>query len=430
MTTQVPFTYAQQLLVGLEQAVPGSVLNSTFIVRAAYRIEHEVDTEVLRRAVDDVVARHDALRTIVTREPDGGLRAEVRDPMPGRLLVHDVDDEDAFLAMATDSAYPCDEPPLLWVHLGRCGNDASLLVIVAHHLASDAWSRPLLARDLSDAYTARLRGGASADADADADADVMRYAEVAADDYSPAWEKTITDALPFWRNQLDGVAELAMPVPTPGTRGNQRTARFTVPDPLWRCLGRVARRRKTTPFTLLLTAFAASVWAGHDDAVVPIITAGRKPSEWYTVGFMLNLLWLRITTADPTDLDELSRQADRVCREAYRHDVPLLRVLPESPELTAVVFDPSEVVERTYPVFQLIPKSPFAPAADDPALVLTPVPEERQPAPVMPVHLLWSMRVDDEVIGVVTYEANMFGQEWVTEKIAAFLRVLERLAHA
>ncbi|NUP82903.1 MAG: hypothetical protein HOV96_35735, partial [Nonomuraea sp.] len=82
------------------------------------------------------------------------------------------------------------------------------------------------------------------------------------------------------------------------------------------------------------------------------------------------------------------------------------------------------------PVFQLIPKSPFAPTADDPALLLTPVPEERQPAPVMPVHLLWSMRVDEEVVGIVGYEAEMFGQEWVAEKVDGFLRVLERLADA
>ncbi|MFF0864027.1 condensation domain-containing protein [Nonomuraea sp. NPDC003560] len=424
MTTEIPFTYAQQLLLGLEQAVPGSVVNSTFIVRAAYRVAHEVDAGVLRLAVDDVVARHDALRTAVSRDPDGEIRARVHESAPGRLLVHDVDDEDAFLAMATGSAYPPEEPPLLWVHLGRCADGTSLLVIVAHHLTSDAWSLPLLARDLSDAYTARLRGGPPPGSA------VMGYAEVAADDFSPAWERTITDALPYWKERLDGVAELAMPVPTPGRRGDQRTCRFTVPGPLWRDLGRVARRRRTTPFTLLLTAFTASVWAGRHDAVVPVITAGRKPSEWYTAGFMLNMLWLRITTGDPADLDELSRRADEACRAAYRHDVPLLRVLPEAPELAAVMFDPSEVVERTFPVFQLIPRTPFAPTAEDPALVLTPVPEERQPAPVMPVHLLWSMRVDEEVVGIVSYEAAMFGRDWVEAKVAGFLRVLERLADA
>ncbi|MEU8322438.1 condensation domain-containing protein [Nonomuraea sp. NPDC048881] len=424
MTTEIPFTYAQQLLLGLEQAVPGSVVNSTFIVRAAYRVAHEVDAGVLRLAVDDVVARHDALRTAVSRDPDGEVRARVHESAPGRLLVHDVDDEDAFLAMATGSAYPPEEPPLLWVHLGRCADGTSLLVIVAHHLTSDAWSLPLLARDLSDAYTARLRGGPPPGSA------VMGYAEVAADDFSPAWERTITDALPYWKERLDGVAELAMPVPTPGRRGDQRTCRFPVPGPLWRDLGRVARRRRTTPFTLLLTAFTASVWAGRHDAVVPVITAGRKPSEWYTAGFMLNMLWLRITTGDPADLDELSRRADEACRAAYRHDVPLLRVLPEAPELAAVMFDPSEVVERTFPVFQLIPRTPFAPTAEDPALVLTPVPEERQPAPVMPVHLLWSMRVDEEVVGIVAYEAAMFGRDWVEAKVAGFLRVLERLADA
>ncbi|GAA3158491.1 MULTISPECIES: condensation domain-containing protein [Nonomuraea] len=427
MTTEIPFTYAQQLLLGLELAVPGSVLNPAFIVRAAYRVAHDLDEDVLRQAVDDVVARHDALRTAVVRDAGQSIKAHVHDSVPGRLLVHDVDDvddEDAFLAMATNAAYPPDEPPLLWVHLGRCADGTSLLVIVTHHLVSDAWSLTLLARDLADAYTARLRGGPPPGSQ------VLGYAEVAADDFSPSWEKTITDALPYWKDQLDGVADLALPVPTPGRRGEQRTCRFTVPDELWRRLGRVARRRRTTPFTLLLTAFTASVWAGRRDAVVPIITAGRKPSEWYTAGFMLNLLWLRITTENPGDLDELSRRADEVCRAAYRHDVPLLRVLPEAPDLTALIFDPAEVVERTFPVFQLIPKSPFAPTADDPALLLTPVPEERQPAPVMPLHLLWSMRVDEEVVGIVSCEAEMFGQEWVEEKIAGFLSVLERLADA
>ncbi|MEV5324440.1 condensation domain-containing protein [Nonomuraea sp. NPDC052634] len=320
--------------------------------------------------------------------------------------------------------YPPDEPPLLWVHMGRCADGTSLLVIVTHHVVSDAWSLTLLARDLSDAYTARLRGGPPLDSG------VLSYAEVAADDHSPAWERTITDALPYWKDRLTGVADLALPVPTPGRRGEQHTRRFTVPAALWRRLGEVARRRRTTPFPLLLTAFAAAVWAGRREAVVPIITAGRKPSEWYTAGFMLNLLWLRLTAGDPGDLDELSRRADAECRAAYRHDVPLLRVLPEAPDLTASIFDPSEIVERTFPVFQLIPKSPFAPAAGDPALLLTPVPEERQPAPVMPLHLLWSMRVDEEVTGIVTYEAEMFGGDWVAEKIGAFLSALERLADA
>jgi hypothetical protein len=48
----------------------------------------------------------------------------------------------------------------------------------------------------------------------------------------------------------------------------------------------------------------------------------------------------------------------------------------------------------------------------------------------MPLHLLWSMRVDEEVVGIVSCEAEMFGQEWVEEKIAGFLSVLERLADA
>jgi condensation enzyme len=419
--TRAPLTYAQQLVLRLERAVPGSVLGPRFLVRAAYTVRHGIDQVALRAAVDDVVARHDALRTVIA----GGLddpHLRVLPPMPGRLITQDVTDVDAFLAEVSDADYPVDEPPLLWVRLGRCADGSSVLVIVAHHLAADAWSLPLLARDLVDAYTARVRGGEPLGAD------VMQYAAVAEDDFSPGWQATIEQALPYWRERLAGTAGLSIEVPTPAPAGSQVTRRFRVPAELRPRLVTAARRAKTTPATLLFTAFVAAMFPDRADVVVPVVTAGRQPSEWHTVGMMVNVLWMRVTRDDPSDLRETLRRVDRACREAYGRDIPLLRVLREAPELASVAFRPAEIIERTFPAFQVIPASPITPNSPDPELVLEAIAEDRQPGLPAPASLAWSMRLDDVINGYVTYDGNLFGPEWIDERVEGYLRVLAELA--
>ncbi|MBB5872711.1 hypothetical protein F4553_006145 [Allocatelliglobosispora scoriae] len=415
--TQAPLTYAQQLVLRLEQGTPGSVLGPRFLVRVAFTVRHEIDLEVLRQAVGDVVARHDALRTIVTAD---GLR--VLPPMPGRLIVEEIDDVDAFLARASEDDYPSGEPPLLWVRLGRCTGGESILVIVAHHIAADGWSLPLLARDLVDAYTGRSRGGEPFEAD------VMQYASVAEDDFSDDWQATISRALPYWRERLVGTEQLMLPVPTPAPPGPQSTIRFRIPAELWPRLVTAARRSRTTPATMLFTAFVATIYPDQRDVVVPIITSGRQPSEWYTVGLMINVLWLRVTRDDPADLRETLRRADRTCREAYAHDIPLLRVLGEAPGLAKVAFRPRPVIEATYPAFQVIPTSPIGPVSSDPTLVLEPIAEDRQPGLPAPASLAWSMRLDETVNGYVTFDSHLYSPEWIDEHIERYLMVLAELA--
>jgi hypothetical protein len=421
--THAPLSYAQQLVLRLERNVPGSILGPRFLVRAPYTVRHDIDLDALRAAVDDVVARHDALRTVIAGSLDDP-QLRVLAPMPGRLIMQDVAEVDAFLAEVSDADYPADEPPLLWVRLGRCADGSSVLVIVAHHLAADGWSLPLLARDLVDAYTARVRGGAPLGAD------VMQYAEVAEDDFSPTWQATIERALPYWRERLAGTAGLSTEVPTPGPVGAQVTQRFRVPPELRTRLTTAARRARTTPATMLFTAFVAALFPDRSDVVVPVVTAGRKPSEWHTVGMMVNVLWIRVTRDDPSDLRETLRRADRACREAYGRDIPMLRVLAESPELASVAFRPTAIIERAFPAFQVIPASPITPNSDSPELVLEAIAEDRQPGLPAPASLAWSMRLDEVINGYVTYDSNLFGAEWINERVESYLRVLAELADA
>ena len=116
-----PLTYAQQLLDELERWSPGRVVGPRSVLSAAYRIPGDVDVAVLRAALDDLVARHGALRTVVVTD---GTRSyqQVQPPMPAVLAVTALrsgDTPDRFLATISRLAHPVDALPRLWAYLGQ-----------------------------------------------------------------------------------------------------------------------------------------------------------------------------------------------------------------------------------------------------------------------------------------------------------------------
>ncbi|ATL25756.1 condensation domain-containing protein [Streptomyces formicae] len=414
-------TYAQELLGLVESLLPGTVLQPGFLVRAAYRVSGTVDERVLRRALDDVVARHGALRTLLLRD-GGALRQRVLPPMPSRLAVTRLGPGrsfDEWIAEVALRPHPCDEPPLLWADLGRKGDEA-VLVLVAHHIAADAWSQDVLARDVVTAYSARLRG------DPPLSADVMQYADIAAEDHGDKWQARIGQALPYWRDRLTAVEGLGLPAETPDAApGPTAVHSFRIDSELRDAVRLTARHGRTTPFTLLLTAFVGALLP-PGDALVPVITAGRIPSEWDTVGFLLNVLQIQIEHSgahDPEALRELCPRVDRRCREAYANDIPLIRVLEQSPQLLELM----TARDLVAPVFQVIVRSPVRPATRTPALALDRLTLDSQSALPMPLPFFWTMRWDDEPGGYITYDTHLFSTVWMERAVATYLDALTGL---
>ncbi|MCF3121146.1 hypothetical protein IPZ68_15775 [Streptomyces arenae] len=418
-------TYAQDLLDLVETLLPGTVHQPGFLVRAAYRVPGPVDERILRQALDDVVARHGALRTQLVHE-DGALRQRVLPPMPARLTVdllapgESVDD---WIAEVTTRPHPSDEPPLLWAYLGRrdgaqgAGEEA-VLVLVAHHIAADAWSQDVLERDLAAAYTARLHGRGALPAD------VMQYADIAVEDRSDKWQARIGEALPYWRDRLTGAEGLGLPAEHPDAApGPTAVHPFRIDDGLRDAVRNTARRGRTTPFTLLLTAFVGALLP-PGDAMVPVITAGRIPSEWHTVGFLLNVLQIRVDNPGPGGLAELRPRVDSRCREAYANDIPLIPVLRQNPQLLGRM----TARDRVAPAFQMIVRPPTRASREPSALALDRMPLDTQPPLPIPLPFLWTMRWDDEPGGYVTYDAHLFGAAWMERAVATYLDALTELA--
>ncbi len=134
-----------------------------FVVARSLRVKGEVNTSALQEALDDVAARHEILRTVVVRDAEPPYQ-QIHRPSPVPLRVRalpNVADQsrDAYaedlLIEAEQSSMNVEDLPLLRADLSTFDDRDSVLTVVSHHTASDAWSMQLIIRDLAACYTAR-----------------------------------------------------------------------------------------------------------------------------------------------------------------------------------------------------------------------------------------------------------------------------------
>ena len=159
---RVPLSFAQQRLWFIAQLEGPSALYNNPV---ALRLTGELNARALGAALADVVviAKHEVLRTVFPA--DGGQPyQQILDPagLEWGLEPLAVIEDDLAAVVAGICGEPFDlasQVPLR-ARLLRLGAGEHVLVVVIHHIATDAWSAGLLARDLSVAYTARCQGEA------------------------------------------------------------------------------------------------------------------------------------------------------------------------------------------------------------------------------------------------------------------------------
>ncbi|MFJ4645801.1 amino acid adenylation domain-containing protein [Streptomyces bobili] len=323
--TRPPLSYAQRRMWVLNR-LEGTA--GAYHLPWTLRLTGPLDRKVLQAALNDVVARHEALRTVFP-EADGEPYQRVLETAEAPLAA--VGDLGEFVARGFDLAT---ELPLR-AGLSTVGDEEHLLAVVIHHIAADGWSNAVLARDLGTAYRARLDGTAPR----------FTPLPVQYPDYA-LWQRDLlgdeddpgslaAEQLGFWRKALDGLPdELQLPAdqPRPAVASYRgATVGFTVPAATHRRAAALAARSGASLFMVLQAALAAlyaKLGAGQD---VPLGTpvAGRTDEALDDlVGFFVNTLVLRTdVSGDPTftDLVDRVRTTDLA---AYAHqDVPFEKLV-------------------------------------------------------------------------------------------------------
>lgn len=330
-----PVSFAQQRLWFLDQLVPG---NAFYNVPAALRLDAALDVAVLQRSLNEIVHRHEALRTTFT-VVDGLPRQRVAPALAIALPVRDLcglalaAQQAEAVRLATEEArapFDLARGPLIRGTLLRL-SDEHIFLLTMHHVISDGWSMGVLFRELSALYQAFRAGQPSPLRELP-----IQYADFVA--WQREWLKgdALSTQLAYWRRQLADLPPLPLPVDhdRPGAvsfRGARHF--FRLPDGLRNPLLELGRQQSATLFMVLLAAFQTLLhrYTGQDDIFVgsPIANRTRAETEGL-IGFFVNTLVLRVDCSDdPTFLDLLGR-VRQVAVQAYSHqDLPFERLVEE-----------------------------------------------------------------------------------------------------
>ncbi|WP_437081354.1 amino acid adenylation domain-containing protein [Streptomyces sp. enrichment culture] len=332
---RIPLSAAQNRLWFLDK-LEGA--NATYNIPVAFRITGDLDAAVLEQALNDVVVRHESLRTVFREFVDGPAQVVLGTDVVDVTLHRVACCADTLASALRDAGrYAFDlaaELPLRPT-LFTVGPDEHVLLLLVHHIASDGTSMGPLGHDLKTAFRARLQGRAPAWS-----ALPVQYADYA------LWQRDLLGSeddptslvsrqLDFWKRTLDGIPdqlELPYDRPRPTVAGHHGdTVPLSIDAGLHRALLTLARETGTTLFMVLqagLAALLTRLGAGTD---IPLGTpvAGRTDEALDDlVGFFVNTLVLRNdTSGDPTFRDLLARTR-ATDLAAYSHqDVPFERLV-------------------------------------------------------------------------------------------------------
>jgi len=349
----LPLSFAQQRLWFLHQMEPESPF---YNIPAGVRLTGALDVDALRRALGEIVHRHESLRTTFAATADGSV--QVVHPQGDRgqgtgdgehggfhLPVYDLRaDPDAeaearrIARMEAETPFDLTRDLLLRAVLVRVAEDEHLLVLNLHHVAGDGWSVGVLFRELAALYAAFRAGEPSPLPDLP-----VQYADFAV--WQREWlrEEVLEAQLAYWRGRLAGapaVLELPTDRPRPATQSYRgAVVPFDVPAGLAARLREAARRADATPFMVLLAGFGLLIHrlSGRDDVVVGSPIAGRVRREVEgMIGFFVNTMALRTDLSGDPSFARLIARVRETTLDAYAHqDLPFERVVEElQPERT------------------------------------------------------------------------------------------------
>ncbi|MFD3838109.1 amino acid adenylation domain-containing protein [Streptomyces sp. NPDC058642] len=321
----VPLSSAQARLWFLHRLEGPS---PTYNIHTAVRLTGPLDPDALRQALQDVVGRHEALRTVFP-DRDGVPRQEVVADavVPFAVVACEPDALDAQLREAAAHSFALDAEIPVRATLYALAPAEHVLFLLVHHIATDGWSADPLLADLERAYAARLRGEPPGWPPLP-----VQYA-----DYT-LWQRELAGSegeLDYWTSQLAGLPEeLQLPVdrPRPAVHSyDAGAADFTVDADTHRALRDLATEAGGTVFMALQAALAvllSRLGAGHD---IPLGTpvAGRGDAALDDlVGLFVNTLVLRTdVSGDPTYRTLLARVREADV-DAYAHqDLPFERLV-------------------------------------------------------------------------------------------------------
>ena len=411
-TDEPLLSFGQQRLWALEQLEsPGAAYH----IPAAFRLRGSLDADALERALNNVAARHEVLRTYF---PVRDGRADVRlVPNLGRMIRNDVGQGalDDRLREFVLTPFDLTTGPLVRSALFRIADDDHVFVVVMHHLVSDGWSAAILANELRESY-ANTR---------DLPALPFQYSDYAAWQRETLSGPALDRLTTYWTESLrDAPPAIELPIfgARPATQSYKGAVlEFQIDAAHRDRLTALARREGVTLYMVLLAAYATvlSRWSGQSDLVIGTPMANRSEGTDALVGFFVNTLPLRFRVHGGMTFRDLLAHVRDTALGAFDH-----QALPFE-RLVDIVNPPRNPAAS--PIFQVL-FTYQAEAADLtlPGIDVTPI-----RAPHATAKFDVTMAIDDRPSGLdgyIEYGADLFDEDAIAGVRDRFTAILDAMA--
>jgi amino acid adenylation domain-containing protein len=330
----IPLSYTQQRVWFIDRLTPGG---SAYSIPASVRIQGSLNLVVLERVLQEIVSRHESLRTrieVVDGEPRQVIQDRISMPLPVIDLGSSPEEEQETAARRLarseiQKPFDLQTGPLVRGCLLKLAEQDHVLVVTMHHVVSDGWSLGILVREVSALYKAFSAGERSPLAELH-----IQYA-----DYS-VWQrewvsgKMLEQQLDYWKRQLAEVSVLDLPTDFPrpllqSQKGD--TIEFNVSAELTVKLKQLSLQQGTTLYMTLLAAFQTllSRYSRQQDIATGSPIAGRSRTETENlIGFFVNTLVLRTDLSGSLTFATLLQRVKKSTLEAYAHqDVPFEKLV-------------------------------------------------------------------------------------------------------
>ncbi|NUM34973.1 MAG: amino acid adenylation domain-containing protein [Candidatus Brocadiae bacterium] len=332
---EIPLSFAQQRLWFLDKMDPGI---AAYNIPAFVALEGEISIEILEKSIQEIIRRHEALRTIFLEE-EGNPRQAILPYRPFALEVVNLkhinpqEREKSILERALEEArnpFDLATYPLFRIILWKIGEQNYRLLINIHHIISDGWSISIFLRELASLYHAFSQGKPCPLPEP-----VVQYADFSASQRNFLQGEKLASQLAYWKKTLGvnpAVLQLPLDKPRPASQTFQgENHSFTLPLSLSQSLISWSKSQGVTLFMTLLAAFQTLLYrySGQKQICVGTPIANRNRMEIEGVmGFFVNTLVLDSDfSSDPTFL-ELLCQIKEKALGAYAHqDVPFEKVV-------------------------------------------------------------------------------------------------------
>jgi amino acid adenylation domain-containing protein len=330
-----PLSFAEQRLWFVDRLEPN---HPFYNLPLAADIRGPLDLDVLTESFNDVIARHETLRSTYrlidghpVREVASGLRVKVEavDLTTDGGEIH-ADDLKRLLHEEARRPFNLASAPLVRVTAFQVSHQHYVVLLVMHHIISDGWSMAVMLSELAECYRARRSGTA-----AQLPQIQTSYRRYAIEQRHRLNDESIRHSMDYWRKSLSGGTE-TLDLPTDFDRPAVQdfegaTLPFELSDRLTNEVLRIARAHEATPFMVMLAAYSLllSRYSGQQDLNVGTAVANRTDASLEPlIGFFVGTMVLRVQAQEKLSFSELLEQVRDTTIQAYEHaEVPFEKLV-------------------------------------------------------------------------------------------------------